>query len=601
MGSDVILQREYRNYRNQLTKIIRVAKYNYHKNLLSAFKNNSNKLWSHLNNLIASAKTKSVSLKPNNLNNFFTSVFRHAPPYNAADPLTIPLHSFINHSMFLSPITANEIISTFASLSNSNSPGTDGLSPQIIKANAPLLAHQLAHVYNLSFSQGIFPKLLKNAIIIPIFKGSSYTDPSNYRPISVLTIFSKLLEKLFYSRLIAFVDRHNILHSNQFGFRKHKSTNTAIASVLSNLLYSYTSNKKTVLALLDLKKAFDFINHDLLLMKLKHYGVRGTPLQWLTSYLANRTQKVKANNMYSDVKLISAGVPQGSILDPLLFIIFVNDVFQFLSHNVQIYLYADDTAIVFTADSDANLQVEIDNFFIGYSNWCSRNCIVVNPVKSNFLSFNTSNITVSINGQILINPHVVKYLGVHIDDKLSWAYHVSYVTRMCCQRIGVFKKVLPYLPNFVTVMYFNAFIRSSYSYGLMFWFHNNRSGRYKLIDKIDHLIYKLAFTCNLTVQDFVNRFHICDLWKVLNLQCLSFMYDLWHKHVNIAFISLIPNTAVHTHYTRTSVNLHVSTVTTLDKHNFVYNALLAWNECPDELRTLPKLKFISQCKAIMFT
>jgi hypothetical protein len=128
-------------------------------------------------------------------------------------------------------------------------------------------------------------------------------------------------------------------------------------------------------------------------MVRKHYGVRGTPLQWLTTYLANRTQKVKANNKYSDIKPISAGVPQGSILGPLLFIIYVNDVFQFLSHNVQIYLYADDTAIVFTADSDVDLQAVIDNFFTNYSNWCSRNCIVVNPVKSNFLRFNTSNIT----------------------------------------------------------------------------------------------------------------------------------------------------------------------------------------------------------------
>jgi hypothetical protein len=295
MGSDIMLQHEYRNYRNQLTKIIRITKYNYHKNLLSAFKNNSSKLWSHLNNLITSPKTNSVTLEPNDLNDFFTSVFRHAPPYNAADPLTVPVHSFIDNSMFLSPVTANEIIATLASLSNSNSPGSDGLSPQIIKANASVIANQLAHVYNLSFSQGIFPKLLKNALITPIFKSGSHADPSNYRPISILTVFSKLLEKLFYSRLIAFVDKHNILHSNQFGFRKHKSTTTAIASVLSNLLSNYSSNKKAVLALLDLKKAFDFINHDLLLMKLKHYGVRGTPLQWaynpsaIDVYMLSRT------------------------------------------------------------------------------------------------------------------------------------------------------------------------------------------------------------------------------------------------------------------------------------------------------------------------
>jgi hypothetical protein len=161
-----------------------------------------------------------------------------------------------------------------------------------------------------------------------------------------------------------------------------------------------------------------------------------------------------------------------------------------------------------------------------------------------------------------------------------------------------FQKVLPYLPNFVAIWYYNAFIRSNYSYSLIFLFHNDRSGRYKLIDKIYHVTLKLASNCNLTVLDFVNRFRTCDEWKVVNLQCLLFMCDLWHKQVIIAFISLVPNTAVHSHYTHTSVNLHVSSITTLDKHNFVYNALLAWNECPAELR---KFKFVFQCKAIMFS
>jgi hypothetical protein len=148
MGSNIVLQREYRNYRNQLTKITRAAKYNYNKNLLFTFKNNSFKLWSHLNSLITFTKTKSVSLEPNDLNDIFTSVFRQAPPYNAADQFTVSEHSFVYHSMFLFPVTANEIIITLDNrwLSYSNSIGTDGLSPQIIETNAPFLAHQLVHV-----------------------------------------------------------------------------------------------------------------------------------------------------------------------------------------------------------------------------------------------------------------------------------------------------------------------------------------------------------------------------------------------------------------------------------------------------------------------
>ena len=175
--------------------------------------------------------------------------------------------------------------------------------------------------------------------------GGLIIDPSNYRPISILTIISKVLEKLFHNRLIFFINKHNILHSNQFGFRKNKSTSTFVGQVLSSLLDKCKVDKKVVPTLLDLKKAFDFIDRDLLIIKFKHYGIRGTLLHWLCSYLTNRTQKVNVNYSFSNVLPISAGVLQGSLIAPILFILFINDAFQFNSYNIEIYLYANDTAI----------------------------------------------------------------------------------------------------------------------------------------------------------------------------------------------------------------------------------------------------------------
>ena len=143
----------------------------------------------------------------------------------------------------------------------------------------------------------------------PIHKSGSRTDPSNYRPISILTTFSKILEKLFLKRVLSFINKNNILHENQFGFRKGKSTSVAITHLLSYLINNYNANKKIGMALLNLKKAFDIINHDLLLIKLKHYGVRGTPLRWICSFLTNRTQRCKVSNDFSKTQPISAGVP----------------------------------------------------------------------------------------------------------------------------------------------------------------------------------------------------------------------------------------------------------------------------------------------------
>ena len=205
----------------------------------------------------------------------------------------------------------------------------------------------------------------------------------------------------------------SILHSHQFGFRLNHSTNLAISHVVSSLTSKINSDKCTVLALLDLKKAFDLINHKLLLNKLNIYDIRSLTLQWLCSYLSNRHQCTKVNNVLSNNKPISAGVPQGSILGPLLFILFVNDLFQFNSPSVEIYFYADDTAIILIAANNELLQITINKFFQQYCKWCDDNGIVINSNKSNYLSHNGANVVITINGQNLENCTVAKYLSVY--------------------------------------------------------------------------------------------------------------------------------------------------------------------------------------------
>ncbi len=590
------LNQEYKTYRNKLTNLIRVAKLNYHKQLLIHLKSNSRKMWSYLNSLISTNTTNNIPITADTLNDFFTSVFKQAPNYQPNQKHTLP-GSSVTKSLFLSPITFNETISTFASLSNTRATGTDGLSPELIKCNAASLSHQLTYIFNLSFSQGVFPKLLKSAIVVPIFKGGSHVDPSNYRPISILTTFSKLLEKLFYNRLLKFINNNNTLHNNQFGFRSNKSTSMAIANVLSSIIDKSNSNKKVVFVLLDLKKAFDFINHDLLTVKLKHYGIRGLPLSWITSYLSHRSQKTKVNGSFSNPHFITAGVPQGSIISPLLFNLFINDVFQFNSTNCEIYLYADDTAVILTANSEPELQTLANNFFARYCAWCQLNCIVVNPTKSCFLSFNnTNNIIVSINGHTIENSYHAKYLGLIIDNQLLWKQHVAHVTKLCCQRIGVFKKVLPALPKYVLPLYYNAFIKSCFSYCLMFWINNNRSGRHKLINKIDNLIFKLDSIIN--VHDIVGS-RLYNVWAVYKLQCLSFMYNISNNHITLAFLPLVTNSMIHCHFTRMYTNLHISTISALDRRNFIYNTMLCWNQCPPEIRLLPKPTFLHECTKLL--
>ena len=340
----------------------------------------------------------------------------------------------------------------------------------------------------------MFPNLLKNSIVVPIHKNGKRDDPNNYRPISILTIFFKVLEKLFYSRFISFINRNNILHTNQFGFRTGKSTSLTLTQVISSLLIKCNANKRVIIALLDLEKAFDFINHDLLLTKVKHYGIRGTPLQWISNYLTDRTQKCKVNGALSNKQPISAEVPQESILGPILFILFFNDVFQFNSANIKLYLYANDAAIIFTADNDTELQTIINDFFVKYFNWCSMNCIVVNPLKSNFLLFNHTNVVVSINGHVLDNPHCVKYHGILIDDKLAWYNHIKYVIKLCSQRIGKFKKYYfiyqIMLPCCITMHLFYHVFHTVLLFGLITLIKANKNSLIRLIKSFLFLLSK---------------------------------------------------------------------------------------------------------------
>jgi hypothetical protein len=202
------LKPTYVNYKNRLCKIIRFAKQEYYKNILSAYKNNSAKLWAHLKSIIKPQEKNLIPINSNTLNDFFTSVFNQAPAPKNDDVNTVPTKNFVTNSFFLTPVASSEIICTVNSLSNSKAVGCDGINPMIIKNNISSIANPLVFIANLSFSKGVFPKLLKNAIVTPVFKSGSTSEPSNYRPISILSIFSKLLEKLFYSRIITFINKH---------------------------------------------------------------------------------------------------------------------------------------------------------------------------------------------------------------------------------------------------------------------------------------------------------------------------------------------------------------------------------------------------------
>ena len=317
----------YKKYKNLLTSITRKSKAIYYQNELSKCRTNMKKTWNIINEIIHRQKrTQSppsyildngtIICDKKNIANKFNETYTKLGS-NLAAIIANSNHSFShylgppsNHSFFLTPTNEFEIIETVKSFSK-NAAGVDDISPKLIKKIIHIIAKPLAHLYNLSFSEGTVPNCLKFAKVTPIYKPGATCNRTilNYRPISVLPSISKLVEKLVHKRLLNFFEMFDVLYSRQYGFRPKHSTLTALLDLTNELYNSADSNKYTIGVFLDLSKAFDTVNHDIMIQKLYHYGIRGVALQWFTSYLTDRKQCTIFNNTTSNWLPISCGVP----------------------------------------------------------------------------------------------------------------------------------------------------------------------------------------------------------------------------------------------------------------------------------------------------
>ena len=283
------------------------------------------------------------------------------------------------------------------------STGQDMIHPKLVNHAAHIISCPLAHVINCSLSQGVFPDKLKVAKVIPVYKKGSVTNVGNYRPISVLPVFSKIVESVVKNQLINYLEKYDILIKVQFGFRKKHSTKLALADLVSDIMEKLDNGFITFGIFIDLRKAFDTINHEILLQKLHYYGIRGLPLHWFKSYLSDRQQTVTINNVFSSYRSIECGVPQGSILGPILFLLYINDIIH-STDTFDFRLFADDTNMFkFIKDTNVVNLDQINADFQKTCNWCSANKLTVNVEKTNFMLIKTPQRLVNTEGSLSID------------------------------------------------------------------------------------------------------------------------------------------------------------------------------------------------------
>lgn len=395
------------------------------------------------------------------------------------------VHSiYTTSSMYLYPTSENEIIAIVNSLKTNSSCGFDGVSNITVKYSIFSIANVLAFIFNLCLSEGIFPDKLKIGIVKPLYKKGSRKEINNYRPITLLSSFSKIFEKIIKVRLIDYLEKIQFLDARQYGFIKNSSTEKALISFLLPLHNSLNENLKTASLFMDISKAFDTVNHELLLSKMSQIGVRGVTLNLFISYLSNRVQTVSVNDVLSEERIVNVGVPQGSVLGPLLFLIYCNSIFRLDLHG-QIIAFADDVALVYSSKNDQGITNCMKHDLVVLKKWLHVHNMILSP-KSKVMHYNVG---VSVQDfcpfifhSLLCNQsncnnfcvpiEIVssyKYLGVHLDSQLNFKNHVAHLKTKLCYALRTFyylRKICS--PEFLTILYF-ALVESHLQYGLTCW------------------------------------------------------------------------------------------------------------------------------------
>ena len=399
------------------------------------------------------------------------------------------------------PVDASQVYKLLQSLSISKATGIDRIPAKVLRLAAPVISWSLASIFNTSIASKTFPIEWKVARVSALHKKGPRNIMDNYRPISILPVISKVFEKMLYNQLIEYLHRENLLTENQFGFRRFHSTASALLDCTNEWLFNMDRGFYNVVVFLDLKKAFDTVNHTILLDKLEAYGIDEDSLNLLSSYLTDRKQTCQIDGKQSDLRKISCGVPQGSILGPLLFLTYINDLPNCLNFTTP-RIFADDTSITAFGKTLEDTEIELNNDLINIRNWLTANKLSLNIAKTEYVLIGSRQKLNNVSKQpnVVIGDRPIervrdcKILGVQIDESLTWEKHIDQIAKKISSGISAIRKLRNFANRDTLVSVYNALIQPHFDYCCEVW-DSLGSGLAQRLQKLQNRCARIIMHC----------------------------------------------------------------------------------------------------------
>ena len=613
----------YRIWRNKVVMLIKKAKKNLYVKTLNENKKNPSKLWKCMKEVCPDEQQNSPNMLKvenevitdigeivNKFNSHFSNIAGiHMPTKRSSlDPkYHNELKTFVDsktggtdRGFSIPPINSDFIVKQLQSIDNKKAVGLDGLNVKLLKQTAPAIVASLTKICNLSIETGVFPSQWKQARITPIHKGGPKDDCSNYRPISILPVLSKILEKHVFIHLYQYLCDQKLLADSQYGFRKNHSCQTALINLTEKMYNAIKNGRLFGVVQLDLKKAFDLVNHKLLLEKLSIYKCNKAATDWFESYLTERYQHVKIKKYQSEPQLVTSGVPQGSILGPLLFLLYINDLILHISDSCELLLYADDTTLTTSSINLKHIESTLSCDTQNVKTWCVNNDMLLSDPKCIAMLFQTKQrmrrtensepMTVKIGEHILPTVSSSKILGVNFDSHLTWEEHINQIHGKVIKLLYLLKQIKPYLPLEARKLFYNAYILPHFDFCAVIWGNCSETlfnDLYKLQKKAARLILNADFTQRskdlfsklgwMPLADRIRYHQAIQMYKCLNKQCPQNLQESFSKTADVH------------NYTTRSVSNHSLYVPKTHAKSFLSIGTKTWNNIPLPIRNSTNL------------